>query len=200
VTAVGLPGKSAREGTHADGAPTSATEASGARPMGTSTAGPNPATSRTRPPIYRHPVNQLVFEAAPLGARVADRVTGFMGSWRFIVIQTVLVALWLTANVILLTRPFDPFPFILLNLAFSTQAAYAAPLILLASNRASQRDRLTLEHAAEEGDLGDAQNERLLQGNTEILEHVAALGARILGMEEAILAAVSAAPPAVHDR
>jgi uncharacterized membrane protein len=162
--------------------------------MATSTAGPNPATSRTRPPIYRHPVNQQVFEAAPVGARVADRVTGFMGSWRFIVIQTVLVALWLTANVILLTRPFDPFPFILLNLAFSTQAAYAAPLILLASNRASHRDRLTLEHAAEEGDLGDAQNERLLQGNTEILKQVAALEARILGMEEAILAAVSAEP------
>jgi uncharacterized membrane protein len=168
--------------------------------MDSSTAGPNPATSRTRRPIYRHPVNREVFEAAPLGARVADRVTGFMGSWRFIVIQTVLVALWLTANVILLTRPFDPFPFILLNLAFSTQAAYAAPLILLASNRASHRDRLTLEHAAEEGDLGDAQNERLLQGNTEILEHVAALEARILGIEEAILAAVSTAPPAGDDR
>ena len=89
-----------------------------------------------------------------------------------------------------MSRPFDPFPFILLNLAFSTQAAYAAPLILLAGNRASQRDRLTLEHAAEEGDLGDAQNKRLLVGNTEILKHVAALEARILAMEEAILAAV----------
>jgi len=103
-----------------------------------------------------------VFEEAPIGARVADRVTGFMGSWRFIVIQTAIVAAWLAANIALLSRPFDPFPFILLNLAFSTQAAYAAPLILLAGNRASQRDRLTLEHAAEEGDLGDAQNERLL--------------------------------------
>jgi uncharacterized membrane protein len=137
----------------------------------------------------------MVFEAAPVGARVADRITGFMGSWPFIVIQTVLVALWLTANVILLSRPFDPFPFILLNLTFSTQAAYAAPLILLASNRASQRDRLTLEHAAAEGDLADAQNERLLSGNTEILKHVADLEARILGMEQTILAAVSATPP-----
>jgi uncharacterized membrane protein len=140
----------------------------------------------------RHPVNQELFDAAPLGARVADRVTGFMGSWRFIVIQTVLVAVWLAANIVLLSRPFDPFPFILLNLAFSTQAAYAAPLILLASNRASVRDRLTLEHAAEEGDLGDAQNERLLTGNTEILKQVAALEARILGMEQTILAAVGA--------
>jgi uncharacterized membrane protein len=150
-----------------------------------------PASGRsTRPQTYRHPVNQAVFEAAPLGARVADRVTGFMGSWRFIVIQTGIVAVWLASNMILLSRPFDPFPFILLNLAFSTQAAYAAPLILLAGNRASQRDRLTLEHAATEGDLGDAQNERLLTGNTEILKQVAALEARILTMEQTILAAV----------
>jgi len=68
---------------------------------------------------------------------LADAVTGFMGSWRFITVQTAIVAIWLTANIVLLTRPFDPFPFILLNLAFSTQAAYAAPLILLAGNRAA---------------------------------------------------------------
>ena len=147
-------------------------------------------TVRVRP-ASRHPVNQEEFDAAPLGARVADRVTGFMGSWRFIIIQTVIVLIWLAANIFLLTRPFDPYPFILLNLAFSTQAAYAAPLILLAGNRATHRDRLTLEHAAEEGDMADAQNERLLHGNTEILEHVAALETRILAMEQTILAAVS---------
>jgi uncharacterized membrane protein len=116
-----------------------------------------------------------------------------MGSWRFIVIQSVIVAMWLAGNVVLLSRPFDPFPFILLNLAFSTQAAYAAPLILLAGNRASHRDRLTLEHAADEGDLGDRQNELLLTGNTEILKQVAALEARILAMEETILAALKEA-------
>jgi uncharacterized membrane protein len=102
-----------------------------------------------------------------------------------------VVAFWLAANVVLLTRPFDPYPFILLNLAFSTQAAYAAPLILLAGNRASQRDRLTLEHAADEGDRADAQNVRLIEGNTEILRHVAALEARILGLETTILETVS---------
>jgi uncharacterized membrane protein len=142
--------------------------------------------------VYRHPVNQQLLETSPLGSRIADRVTGFMGSWWFIGIQTVIVAVWLAANLVLLSKPFDPFPFILLNLAFSTQAAYAAPLILLAGNRASVRDRLTLEHAAEEGDLGDAQNERLLTGNTQILEHVAALEARILDMERTILDAVGA--------
>jgi hypothetical protein len=61
------------------------------------------------------------------------------------------------------------------------------------------RDRLTLEHAAEEGGLGDAQNERLLSGNTEILKQVAALEARILGMEQTILAAVSADGPVENE-
>ena len=154
--------------------------------------GTPPGGSRARLRVYRHPVNQQLFETSPLGARIADRVTGFMGSWRFIGIQTVIVAVWLAANIVLLSKPFDPFPFILLNLAFSTQAAYAAPLILLAGNRASVRDRLTLEHAAEEGDLGDAQNERLLTGNTQILEQVATLEARILEMERTILDAVGA--------
>jgi uncharacterized membrane protein len=137
-------------------------------------------------------VNRAAFEAAPFGARVADRVTCFIGSLRFLVLQAVVAAFWLAANVVLLTRPFDPYPFILLNLAFSAQAAYAAPLILLAGNRASQRDRLTLEHAADEGDRADAENVRLIEGNTEILRHVAALEARILGLEKTILARVSA--------
>jgi uncharacterized membrane protein len=139
-----------------------------------------------------------MFDDAPRGARIADKVTGFMGSWNFIIIQTVIVLIWIAGNVFLLTRPFDPYPFILLNLAFSTQAAYAAPLILLAGNRASIRDRMTLEHAASEADIEEEQNVRLLTGNTEILKQVAALEQRILDLEKSILAAIegggSAAP------
>jgi uncharacterized membrane protein len=138
----------------------------------------------------RHPVNRALIDEAPLGARVADSVTGFLGSWRFLILQTVLVAIWLGANAFLLSRPFDPYPFILLNLAFSTQAAYAAPLILLAGNRASVRDRMTLEHAASEADLEEEQNERLLRGNTEILTHVEALEERILQLEQRIVGAL----------
>jgi uncharacterized membrane protein len=140
-------------------------------------------------PANRHPVNKELFDDAPMGARIADGVTGFMGSWRFLILQTVLVAVWLGANIYLLSKPFDPYPFILLNLAFSTQAAYAAPLILLAGNRSAQRDRLTLEHAAEETDVAEKQNERLLGGNTEILKHVEALEERILQLEKRIMAA-----------
>ena len=142
-------------------------------------------------PASRHPVNRALLDYAPLGARIADRVTGFMGSWRLLILQTALVALWLAVNLYLLTRPFDPYPFILLNLAFSTQAAYAAPLILLAGNRSAQRDRMTLEHAADETDVAEKQNERLLSGNTEILKHVEGLEERILQLEQRIMAALA---------
>ena len=138
----------------------------------------------------KHPVNVIVDDEAPVGARIADRVTGYLGSWRFIVIQTVIVALWLVGNLYLLAKPFDPYPFILLNLAFSTQAAYAAPLILLAGNRASLRDRMTLEHAAAEADIEDEQNRRLLEGNVEILKRVEGLEKRIHDTETSILAAI----------
>jgi uncharacterized membrane protein len=133
----------------------------------------------------RHPVNVAMFEGAPLGARVADQVTRFIGSWLFLAIQTAIVIAWIAGNVILFFD-FDPYPFILLNLAFSTQAAYAAPLILLAGNRAAQRDRLTLEHAAEEADIEEEQNERLLRGNTQILERVERLEESILALERQI--------------
>jgi uncharacterized membrane protein len=125
-------------------------------------------------------------DEASRGERIADRVTGFLGSWRFIIIQSVIVLIWVGGNIFLLFH-FDPYPFILLNLAFSTQAAYAAPLILLAGNRASIRDRLTLEHAAEEADLEEVQNEQLLRGNLEILEHVDRLEHQIIELEKRIL-------------
>jgi uncharacterized membrane protein len=137
-------------------------------------------------PVYRHPVNQELFGDAPLGARIADHVTNFLGSWTFIIIQTVVVGIWVVGNVYLLFH-FDPYPFIFLNLAFSTQAAYAAPLILLASNRSSARDRMTLEHAAALADIEDEQNERLLTGNTEILQRVEGLEQRILELEKRIM-------------
>ncbi len=138
---------------------------------------------------YRHPVNQLMMEQSSTGAHIADAVAGFLGSWTFIVIQTVLVVVWVAGNIWLLFH-FDPYPFIFLNLAFSTQAAYAAPLILLAANRSSVRDRLTLEHAAENSDKEDLQNQELLRGNTEILKRLEALEEKILAMERSILDAV----------
>lgn len=75
------------------------------------------------------------------GQHIADQLANSMGSWAFIIIQTILVIGWMTFNIIGLINHWDPYPFILLNLLFSTQAAYAAPIIMMAQNRQNQRDR-----------------------------------------------------------
>jgi uncharacterized membrane protein len=73
--------------------------------------------------------------------RFSEGIARYLGTAKFLVIQTVLVVIWITINVVAATVRWDPYPFILLNLSFSTQAAYAAPLILLAQNRQDERDR-----------------------------------------------------------
>ncbi len=88
----------------------------------------------------RHPVNVELHTIAPLRVRIANAVTGFLGSWSFIILHSVIVGIWVVGNIYLLFH-FDPYPFIFLNLAFSTKAAYAAPLILLASNQSAVRNR-----------------------------------------------------------
>ena len=77
--------------------------------------------------------------------RVSEGIARYFGTARYVVIQTVLVAAWVVANVAWVAGRWDPYPFILLNLVFSTQAAYAAPLILLAQNRQADRDRREYE-------------------------------------------------------
>jgi uncharacterized membrane protein len=76
------------------------------------------------------------------GQRIADAVANGMGSWTFIIGQTIFVIIWMTLNIIGFIKHWDVYPFILLNLIFSTQAAYAAPIIMMAQNRQSQRDRI----------------------------------------------------------
>ena len=77
--------------------------------------------------------------------RFSERLARFLGTGKFLFWQTLLVIVWITLNLFAVTLRWDPYPFILLNLAFSTQAAYAAPLILLAQNRQDDRDRVSLE-------------------------------------------------------
>jgi uncharacterized membrane protein len=75
----------------------------------------------------------------------AEGIARFLGTGRFLTVQTIIVVVWITLNVAAVRLRWDPYPFILLNLAFSTQAAYAAPLILLAQNRQADRDRVQAE-------------------------------------------------------
>jgi uncharacterized membrane protein len=77
--------------------------------------------------------------------RFAEGIARFLGTGRFLAVQTVIVVVWIGLNVFAVRLRWDPYPFILLNLAFSTQAAYAAPLILLAQNRQADRDRVQAE-------------------------------------------------------
>ena len=77
--------------------------------------------------------------------RFAEAIARFLGTGRFLAVQTVVVIVWIALNVFAVRLQWDPYPFILLNLAFSTQAAYAAPLILLAQNRQADRDRVQAE-------------------------------------------------------
>ena len=81
--------------------------------------------------------------------RFSEAIARFLGTGRFLVGQSVLVLGWIVLNTIGLIKHWDPYPFILLNLAFSTQAAYAAPLILLAQNRQDDRDRANIERDRE---------------------------------------------------
>jgi uncharacterized membrane protein len=81
--------------------------------------------------------------------RISESIARFLGTGSFLVGQTVLVIAWIALNTVGLIRQWDPYPFILLNLAFSTQAAYAAPLILLAQNRQDDRDRASIERDRE---------------------------------------------------
>jgi uncharacterized membrane protein len=85
--------------------------------------------------------NPVAEDDLTLGQRVADDVAAGMGSWRFIIIQSVLLTFWVILNVTAWIRHWDPYPFILLNLALSFQAAYAAPIIMMAQNRQQDIDR-----------------------------------------------------------
>lgn len=89
--------------------------------------------------------HQKYHEKLTFGDRVADMVAKGMGSWKFIIIQTVLVVLWMVLNLVGFMFHWDVYPFILLNLLFSTQAAYAAPIIMMSQNRQNLRDRLQAE-------------------------------------------------------
>lgn len=80
------------------------------------------------------------------GQRVADSITKAMGSWTFIIAQTIFIAIWVMINLTAWINHWDPYPFILLNLLFSTQAAYSAPIIMMAQNRQAQRDRVQAKY------------------------------------------------------
>jgi uncharacterized membrane protein len=118
--------------------------------------------------------------------KAAERFARFFGTPKFILGQTLLVIVWIALNAVAIRLRWDPYPFILLNLAFSTQAAYAAPLILLAQTRQADRDKAGADDVAR---IADAQRRHveqqsgglreLLRANTALTERIATLTAEI---------------------
>lgn len=107
---------------------------------------------------------------------VAERFARFFGTPKYLIWQTIIVAIWIALNAFAFSFRWDPYPFILLNLVFSTQAAYAAPLILLAQNRQAERDKAEMERDRERNARALADMEFLAREVTGIrltLEHKA---------------------------
>jgi uncharacterized membrane protein len=100
------------------------------------------------------------FNADAFG-RLSERIARFLGTGRFLAMQSIFVCIWILLNLALVKWRWDPYPFILLNLAFSTQAAYAAPLILLAQNRQTDRDRISLDEDRARAQAAKADTEYL---------------------------------------
>lgn len=99
-----------------------------------------------RPYIVTDDVYEDIDEQATFGERIADRLSTFAGSWKFILIFIGIMAVWIAANAYMGMRAFDPFPFILLNLTLSTLAALQAPVILMAQNRQAAKDRAVAQN------------------------------------------------------
>jgi uncharacterized membrane protein len=144
-----------------------------------------PLLRRMRPGPLDSPRRARRFEAhydPDAFGRFSEGIARFFGTARYLVVQTFLVIVWITLNVVAVSLRWDPYPFILLNLAFSTQAAYAAPLILLAQNRQAQRDQQTTD--------SDRQMNLRAQANAEFLARELAAARISLGRMEAALARI----------
>ena len=127
------------------------------------------------PPVQN--VNQILETQLTFGQKASDWVATNLGSWWFIIIQTMILAIWVVVNITAWLRHWDPYPFIFMNLVLSLQAAYAAPIIMMSQNRQANRDRL------------EAHNDYLINEKTEqevraILDHLAAQDAALLEMHQ----------------
>jgi len=125
----------------------------------------------------RHPVNRQHFEHAPLGQRAAEAMQRRIGSWPFLIGQSTFLVFWIVLNVLAVVRHWDPYPFILLNLALSFQAAYTGPILLIASNRTEAHSRQLAEHTFNDTEL----LKRLLHENTTLTQEVHRLTSEVHG-------------------
>jgi len=134
------------------------------------------------PPIRN--LNEVYAEHLTRGDHIADRFAAVMGSWSFIIIQSVLLFFWVLLNITAWVMRWDPYPFILLNLMLSFQAAYAAPIIMMSQNRQAAKDRLEAHQDFEVNQKAEEEVRVILehleaqsQALTEVLERLERLEA-----------------------
>ena len=143
-------------------------------------------------PMRHYPEHEEVH--APFGAdrfgTIAERIARFFGTPQYIIGQTVVVIFWIALNAVAVSLRWDPYPFILLNLAFSTQAAYAAPLILLAQTRQADRDKVHEEAAARHTEEVSSGERRLIEENTALTRQVKELTEQVAALTRTIHAKV----------
>ncbi|WP_017302349.1 DUF1003 domain-containing protein [Nodosilinea nodulosa] len=122
----------------------------------------------------RNPAQQPLRPRLTMGDRISDKVAAVMGSWPFIIIQSILLACWVGLNVAAFIKHWDPYPFILLNLMLSFQAAYAAPIIMMSQNRQASIDRQDAQHDYEINMKAELEREHVRFAElSESVEYVA---------------------------
>jgi uncharacterized membrane protein len=132
-------------------------------------------------------VNEMEEEQMTLGQRVADRVADTIGSWPFIITQTVILTIWIILNVIGIIGKWDVYPFILLNLMLSFQAAYSGPVIMMSQNRQSAKDRIAAEIDHDVNTKAELEVSNLMRHIEELslrIEENHVETKRLLGMQE----------------
>jgi uncharacterized membrane protein len=139
------------------------------------------------PQRHIHPVLQAAHDDRTFGERVADEIASFGGSWPFIFIFLGLIGLWILINTLLIQhvlagRPFDPYPYIALNLVLSGLAGIQAPIIMMSQNRAAARDEILAAHHFDETHHIDT----LLESNTALTQQVHDLSQKIHHLAEQI--------------
>lgn len=137
------------------------------------------AFKHDHPPVRN--VNEIFQERMTAGQRASDVVAGIVGSWPFIIVQSVILCLWALLNITAWIHHWDPYPFILMNLFLSLQAAYTAPVIMMSQNRQAMKDRI------------EAHNDFLVNQKAEgeiraVLEHLAAQDQALILLHEEVKA------------
>jgi uncharacterized membrane protein len=138
-------------------------------------------------------VNELIAKQLTFGQRASDWIVRSVGSWHFVLTQSAILAVWAVLNVTAWIRHWDPYPFILMNLVLSLQAAYTAPIIMMSQNRQAERDRL------------EAHNDYFVNEKAEtevraILDHLAAQDKALAAIYTRLVSLESSLTPGMADK